>query len=90
MDAVQQAVKMMRIPRNELPTKALAFSQFLSYKLALCGEVMITAFAVYLQHEEGAVTEEVAYHKDSFASDWKCFEVVWNTCRQSNKEGERE
>ena len=48
-DAVEEALKMMRIPMRELPPIAIEYVKYLSNKVGACMEVYVTAYAYYNQ-----------------------------------------
>lgn len=47
--AVEEAVKMLRIPMKDLPELAMEFLKHLSKQVGFCGETCITAYAGYNQ-----------------------------------------
>ena len=70
MTALERASQMMTTPMSELPSLA---RNFLAYSKPQCGEMMVTAFAIYAQIVEGCDCDDWLYQaKDS---DRRWFEV---------------
>ena len=52
-DAAARGMELALIPMKDVPPLALDFLRHLAKKVGMCGEVCITAFAVYAQCVEG-------------------------------------
>ncbi len=70
MDAVERAVEMMHIPQCDLPPIALKFARYLCSKYGMCGEVYVTAYAVYAQLVEKLPCTDDLYIADKEAIEW--------------------
>ena len=51
--AIKRAVEMMKLPTSEIPTSAMLYTAYLCRKYGMCGEMFMTAYAVYAQIVEG-------------------------------------
>jgi hypothetical protein len=70
MDAVKRGMEMLYIPQNKLPPLAYEYARTLCNKLGMCGEVYLTAFAVYAQCVEGLECDDEGYKASDEAVDW--------------------
>lgn len=68
--AVERASEMMQIPMKELPPLALEFARKLSREVGCCGEVLMTAFAVYAQCIEGLPCDDELYRAKPEDVEW--------------------
>lgn len=64
--AVDRAMEMMTIPTGKLPIEAVELAYYIAKELGGCGEIFITAYAIYAQVVEGYTTDDTPYHMDSF------------------------
>lgn len=60
-DAVRRGVQLATIPMKDVPPLAIEFLRHLAKKVGMCGEVCITAFAVYAQCVEGLPCDDSLY-----------------------------
>lgn len=70
MNAVQRGVEMMNIKMGELPPLAVEFLRHLASKVGYCGEVCLTAFAVYAQCVEGLPCDDDLYEARPEDRQW--------------------
>lgn len=68
--AIERAVAMAALPMNQLPPLALGFLKHLSSQIGMCGEVCITAYAVYAQIVEKLECNDSLYCPDEDARKW--------------------
>jgi len=61
MTAIERGREMMVIPMEKLPPIALEFARKLCSEVGMCGEVFLTAFAVYAQCVEGLPCDDDLY-----------------------------
>lgn len=59
--AVDEAVKMMGMPMNQLPEAAIEYLRHISIETGFCGEVCISAYAAYNQAVLGMPCEDELY-----------------------------
>ena len=59
--AIDRAGEMMFIPIRELPELARQFATKMGKEIGMCGEVMVTAFAIYAQCVEGLPCNDISY-----------------------------
>ncbi len=62
--AVERGIEMMRIPMRDLPEKALIMCRHMCDTYMMCMEVMLTAYVVYAQIEEGLECDDDLYRVD--------------------------
>jgi hypothetical protein len=70
MTAEERGVQLATIPKKDVPDLAMDFARYLCGKYGGCGEVLITAFAVYAQLAEGLTCTDSLYMADQDAKDW--------------------
>jgi len=70
MNAVERATKMMHTPMKDLPPLAVKFARHLCSKHGMCGEVFITAYAIYAQHVEGLPCDDDLYKASPQDVEW--------------------
>ena len=51
----------MHLPMNDAPPRAIAFAKHLSKRYGFCGEIMVTAFCIYAQIDEGLSCDDDLY-----------------------------
>jgi hypothetical protein len=69
-NAVERAGQMMRVPMKDLPPIALDYAKRLSSQVGFCGEVLLTAWAVYAQIVEGLPCDDELYTPTQDAIDF--------------------
>lgn len=69
-DAVSRGVELAMIPMKDLPPLAMEFLRHLAKKVGMCGEVCITAFAVYAQCVEGLPCGDSLYTARPEDREW--------------------
>jgi hypothetical protein len=62
----------MRLPTCDVPTPAILYAAWLCNKYGMCGEVMLTAYAVYAQIAEGLSVEDDALYgiTEQIRAEW--------------------
>ena len=60
-DAVERGIQLATIPMKDVPLLAREFLWHLAKNVGMCGEVCITAFAVYAQCVEGLPCDDSLY-----------------------------
>ncbi len=60
-DAVERGIQLATTPMKDVPLLAREFLWHLAKKVGMCGEVCITAFAVYAQCVEGLPCDDSLY-----------------------------
>jgi hypothetical protein len=60
-DAVERGIQLATTPMKDVPLLAREFLWHLAKKVGMCGEVCITAFAVYAQCVEGLPCDDDLY-----------------------------
>jgi len=68
--AEKRGMEMMLIPMGELPTLAIEFGKHLCKEFGGCGEVLITAYAVYAQCVEGLPCTDDNYRARPQDKEW--------------------
>jgi len=61
MTALERAMEMMQQPMAQLPPLALAFAKYTCNRIGMCGEVLLTCWAVYAQEIENLPCEDDLY-----------------------------
>ena len=61
MNAVERAQEMMLVPQSQLPSLALRYCEKMANENGMCGEVFLTAFAVYAQIVENLPCDDPLY-----------------------------
>ena len=69
-DAVERGVHLATIPMKDVPPLAIEFLRHLARKVGMCGEVCITAFAVYAQCVEGLPCSDDLYRARPEDVEW--------------------
>ncbi len=69
-DAVERGVQLATIPVKDVPLLAREFLWHLAKKVGMCGEVCITAFAVYAQCVEGLPCDDDLYRARPEDVEW--------------------
>jgi hypothetical protein len=69
-DAVERGVQLATIPMKDVPPLAIEFLRHLAKKVGMCGEVCITAFAVYAQCVEGLPCDDDLYRARPEDIEW--------------------
>lgn len=60
--AIARAVQMMSLPTSQVPIPAILYAAWMCNKYGLCGEIFMTAYAVYAQISEGLSVEDDAQY----------------------------
>jgi len=69
--AVERAMHLFcNVPRKDLPTLAMEFESHLCREVGYCGEVILTAFAVYAQCVEGLPCDDELYKAREKDVEW--------------------
>lgn len=69
-DAVKRGVELATVPMKDVPPLAIEFLRHLARKVGMCGEVCITAFAVYAQCVEGLPCDDDLYRARPEDIEW--------------------
>lgn len=70
--AVRRGIEMMHMPTRDIPTSAMLYAAFLCGKYGMCGEVLLSAYVVYAQIEEGLSCEDPLYNVSiAIRRDWE-------------------
>lgn len=69
-DAAARGMELALIPMKDVPPLALDFLGHLAKKVGMCGEVCITAFAVYAQCVEGLPCSDSLYTARPEDREW--------------------
>ena len=69
-DAAARGMELALIPMKDVPPLALDFLRHLAKKVGMCGEVCITAFAVYAQCVEGLPCGDSLYTARPEDREW--------------------
>lgn len=64
--ALDRAQEMMCIPQGQLPIEALELAYYMCRDLGGCGEVFLTAYAIYAQVVEKYPEKDKGYHVSGF------------------------
>lgn len=70
MDALKRAWEMMMMPQNQLPPLSLKYYKHLEQKNGCCGEVFLTAFAIYAQCVENLLCNDSLYMASEIDRQW--------------------
>lgn len=68
--AIDRASELMMVPFNDLPPLALQFAQRLIKRYGTCGEVYLTAYAIYAQEIENLPCDDDLCRTNNEYSQW--------------------
>ena len=69
-EALDEAIKMMALPMNQLPKPAYEYLQYLSKRVGFCGEVCLSAYAYYNQAVLKMPCEDTLYKIPETELQW--------------------